>query len=238
MSNLEETLEAEKGENQGIAKKEAIAYIKNFPWYNFVFLAIALICILARDGNYEFQFSIIQETDYIKITKNTDAFISPLIFLAGTIGTIFLRKFVRKRKGLKKVKEDQDQKMDRVTDGCVFYFFMIPIILIAIFWPLNNLAYRIEFDKDKGISHTKYFIGSNYNFTKDDIKRAYIGNIRGRGYSVWDLHLELKNEDIVHPETSIKGEKLLKEHIKEVWHINIYNEYKNEWEYWDEEAVE
>ena len=101
---------------------------------------------------------------------------------------------------------------------------------------LNELLQK--FDKDKGISHTKYFIGSNYNFTKDDIKRAYIGNIRGRGYSVWDLHLELKNEDIVHPETSIKGEKLLKEHIKEVWHINIYNEYKNEWEYWDEEAVE
>ncbi|MCF8299204.1 MAG: hypothetical protein K9J13_16770, partial [Saprospiraceae bacterium] len=126
------------------------------------------------------------------------------------------------------------EKMDRISDGCVFYFFMIPILLIAFVWPLNNLCYKIEFDKDKGISKTKYFIGSNYHFSKNEIKRTYIGNIRGRGYSVWDLHLELKNEDIVHLETSIRAEKLLKEHIKKVWHINIYDEYENEWQYWDE----
>ena len=81
---------------------------------------------------------------------------------------------------------------------------------------------------------TNYFIGDNYHFTKDEIKQVYIGNRIGRGYSVWELHIELKNEDVVCPVTSIKGEKLLKEHIKKVWKIDIYNEYDNSWELHDD----
>ena len=126
------------------------SFIKEFPWYNFIFFTIALIAILSRDGNYEFQFNIVQKTDYIKITKDLDAYFSPLIFSISIICTILLRKFVRKQKGIKK--EKKDHKTDRVSDGCIFYFFMIPIFLIAFAWILNTFTYKIEFEKDKAIS--------------------------------------------------------------------------------------
>ncbi len=203
--------------------KNLIDLLKFISWDYIIIFAVVLSFPLIFFPVGEDRFNVETTENYVLITKNFKAYIFPGGFFLASILSLSLRVYKAKKQKKAVKDETQDQKTDRVSDGCLVYFFILPILIGSLIGVLSQARFKIELDEFGGYSKTGIIFEKKHKFTKEEIDYVDIETKRGRMYVIDVVHIKLKNRDDVYPDANYEGDMAVRKHIKEVWGIEIYD---------------
>lgn len=183
------------------------------------FLSIPLLFFPVGEDRYIIEAS----ENHVLIIKSFKAYIFPGSFLIASVLSLRLRAYKAKKQKKSIGKENQDQKMDRISDGCLVYFFVFPILIGSLVSVLSQARFKIELDEQGGYVKTGIIFENKHRFTTDDIDYIDMETKRGRLYVIDVIHIKLKNGDDVYPNSNYEGDKVIINHIIEVWGKEIAN---------------
>ncbi|MCD4682212.1 MAG: hypothetical protein K8R86_02920 [Bacteroidales bacterium] len=202
--------------------KNLIDLIKFISWDYIIIFAVVMSFPLLFFPVGEDRYNVETTENHVLIIKNFKAYIFPGSFLIASILSFGLRAYKAKRQKKAVKDENQDQKMDRVSDGCLVYFFILPILIGSFIGILSQARFKIELDGFGGYSKTGIIFENKHTFTKEEIDYVDIETKRGRMYVIDVVHIKLKNGDDVYPDANYEGDMAVKKHIEDVWRMEIY----------------
>jgi len=197
--------------------------IKFISWdYLLIFAAFLSIPLLFYDVGDD-RYSIETGENFVKITKNLKAYLLSGCFLFASVLSLGLRSYKsRKQKGSVQ-KENSDQKFDRISDGCLVYFFVFPILIGSLIAVLSQFQFNINLDENGGNVKSGMLFETKYRFSVEDIAYIDMETRRGRLYVIDVIRIKLKNGDDVYPGSNYEGDKAVKSHVENVWGMWIYD---------------
>jgi len=201
--------------------KNLLNLIKFISWdYLLIFAALLSIPLLYYPVG-EDRYTIKAGEDFVLITKNFKAYIFPGSFLVASIISLGLRYYKSRKQKQTVQKESSDQKMDRITDGCLVYFFILPILIGSLIGVLSQARFKIALNETGGYVKTGIIFENKYRFSIEDIDYIDMETKRGRLYVIDVIHIKLLNEDDVYPNSNYEGDQAVKRHIEQVWGVGI-----------------